>query len=108
MQSQENENLLNVSASRQSSGQTSGRPSGLPDAFWDEQKKQVKLDELIAAYNDLAKRDDNLVETNLRNIPESYDQYRINIPSPLLDVDEDILKRFYDCLLYTSPSPRDS
>ena len=96
MQSQENENLLNVSASRQSSGQMSGRPSGLPDAFWDEQKKQVKLDELIAAYNDLAKRDDNLVETNLRNIPESYDQYRINIPSPLLDVDEDILKRFYE------------
>lgn len=99
MQPQENnENLLEMSSASgvQNAPQAGGCPQGLPAQFWDEKAKQVKLPELIKAYNDLAARDDNLVETNLRNIPESYDKYQINSPSPLLEVDEDILKKFYD------------
>lgn len=92
MKNQKNENLLDISSYQQSSA----RPYGLPDAFWDEQNQTVRIEELIAAYNDLARRDDNLIETNLRNMPESYDKYQIRIPSPLLDIDEDILKRFYE------------
>lgn len=99
MQSQNNnENLVEFSSSsvaEQPQG-VDGYPQDLPAQFWDEKNKQVKLDELIRAYNDLAARDDNLVETNLRNIPESYEKYQINSPSPLLEVDEDILKKFYD------------
>lgn len=99
MQPQEkNENLVELSSSSavEKSQKAEGCPQGLPVQFWDEKNKQVKLDELINAYNDLAARDDNLVETNLRNIPESFDKYQINSPSPLLEVDEDILKKFYD------------
>lgn len=75
---------------------SSSYPKGLPEQFWDEKNKQVKLNELINAYNELVVRDENLVETNLRNIPESFDKYQINSPSPLLEVDDDILKKFYD------------
>lgn len=99
MQSQKNnENLVEISSTSapQQSQEAEVCPQDLPAQFWDEKNKQVKLDELIRAYKDLAARDDNLVETNLRNIPESYEKYQINSPSPLLEVDEDILKKFYD------------
>ena len=62
------ENLLETSAIAEKSGY-SNKPQGLPEQFWDEQTGEVRLEELIAAYNDLARRDDNLIETNLRNMP---------------------------------------
>lgn len=97
MEKTENGNLIDISSSQASNRQTSSaRPQGLPDQFWDDRSQSVKVAELVAAYNDLANRDDNLVETNLRNIPASYDKYQINSPSPLLDIDEDILKKFYE------------
>lgn len=72
------------------------KPRNLPDQFWDAETGTVLLDELIAAYNDLALRDDNLIEGNLRNYPESFDKYEINIPSPLLERDDEVLKRFHE------------
>lgn len=81
------QNLLSVS---------SARPQGLPEKFWDAEKQTVRLEELIAAYNELALRDDNLVEGNLRGLPESYEQYDIKIPSPYLERDDEVLKRLYE------------
>lgn len=89
------ENLLETSAMAQKSGH-SNKPQGLPEQFWDEQTGEVRLEELIASYNDLARRDDNLIETNLRNMPQNYTQYQIKSPSPVLEVDEDLMKRFYE------------
>lgn len=75
---------------------SSARPQGLPEKFWDAEKQTVRLEELIAAYNELALRDDNLVEGNLRGLPESYEQYDIKIPSPYLERDDEVLKRLYE------------
>ena len=47
-------------------------------------------------YNSMAIRDENLVETYNRNMPESYDKYQINIPNELLDHDEELFKQFYE------------
>lgn len=84
------ENLLMESSS------PAGAPQGLPAQFIDPATGEVRLDRLIAAYNDLAARDSNLVEGNLRNIPESFDKYDIKIPSPLLERDDEVLKLFYE------------
>ncbi len=84
----ENNNLLEKSES--------ARPLGLPEKFWDEEKQAVKLEELLADYLSLVKRDDNLVEQNNRGIPESFEKYEIKIPHPLLDRDDDVLKRLHE------------
>lgn len=84
------ENLLMKSSSPTSA------PQGLPAQFIDPATGEVKLDRLIAAYNDLVSRDSNLVEGNLRNIPESFDKYDIKIPSPLLERDDEVLKLFHE------------
>ena len=96
MELQKEKNLVEASSAGSTESSFAKYPKALPEQFLDEKTGQVKLEELVRAYNDLAARDDNLVETNLRNIPESYDKYQIKSPSPLLDVDDDILKKFYE------------
>lgn len=99
MEQKGNENLVEMAAPQKATSATpsasAGKPQGLPERFWDIQTGRVKVEELIADYNSLVSRDDNLIETNVRSIPESYDKYQIKSPSPLLDIDEDILKKFY-------------
>lgn len=73
-----------------------GRPANLPAKFWDETNGRIKIEELIEDYNYMASRDENLIETNKRNMPSGYDQYRINIPNELLDHDEELFKQFYE------------
>lgn len=75
---------------------SSAKPAGLPDKFWDEASSSVKLEELIADYNYMASRDENLVETNLRGMPASYEEYQIQSPSPVLELDDDIRRRFFE------------
>lgn len=89
------ENLLETSVANQPQI-SSGKPQGLPDKFYDATTGQVKLEELIQAYNDLAMRDDNLIEGNLRNIPNSYEDYEITISSPYLERDDEVLKRMFE------------
>lgn len=89
------ENLLEQS-SGSSQASVSGKPQGLPDKFFDAATGSINLEALIAAYNELALRDDNIVEGNIRNLPESYDKYDIKIPSPYLERDDDVLKRMYE------------
>ena len=73
-----------------------GRPANLPAKFWDEANGRIKIEELIEDYNYMASRDENLIETNKRNMPSGYYQYRINIPNELLDHDEELFKQFYE------------
>ena len=97
MQNNKPENLLEQGASLASQVEkSSGCPAKLPQKFWDEQNQRIKLEELIDDYNYMASRDENLVETNQRNMPASYDQYQINIPNELLDHDEELFKQFYE------------
>ena len=92
MNDKKTENLL-----EQVPAQTnSAKPYGLPDKFWDAGTGEVKLEEFIKAYNELAVRDDNLIEGNIRNIPESYDKYELNIQSPLLERDDEVLKKLFE------------
>ena len=86
------ENLLTQSATSDSRG----KPQGLPDKYWDEKRGEVRLESLIADFNNMAARDENLVETNLRGVPESYDKYDLKIPSPYLERDDEVLRRMYD------------
>lgn len=87
MEKQTTENLLEQSA---------GKPAGLPDKFWDEASSSVRLKELIADYNYMASRDENLVETNLRGVPSRFEDYQIQSPSPVLELDDDIRRRFFE------------
>ena len=73
-----------------------GKPAGLPDKFWDAEAGEVKLEALLEDYNSMASRDDNLIESHNRRMPESYDKYEVRFPHPLLDRDDEIFKRFYE------------
>ena len=73
-----------------------GKPAGLPDKFWDAKAGEVKLEALLEDYNSMASRDENLIESHNRRMPESYDKYEVRFPHPLLDRDDEIFKRFYE------------
>ena len=70
MNENKTENLLEQPESKMSS---SLRRYNLPEKFYDAGTGEIKVEELAAAYNELAARDSNLVEGNVRTIPSSYD-----------------------------------
>ena len=72
------------------------KPQGLGDKYWDENKQEVRLALLIEDFNNMSMRDENLIETGLRGLPESYDKYDICIPSPYLERDDEVLRRMYE------------
>ena len=47
--------------------------------------------------NLLEQKDNSLVAPKVKNTPESFDKYQIKISNPVLELDDDILKRFFDC-----------
>lgn len=97
MKNNQSGNLLEQETAQSQPEQSQkGRPDNLPDKFWDEANGRIKIEELIEDYNYMAGRDENLIETNKRNMPASYDQYRIDIPNELLDHDEELFKQFYE------------
>ncbi len=85
------ENLLESSAY----SLKGNRPQNLAEEFWDNQEGKVKLEELIDAYNALSQSQNAMPSAN-RMVPQNYMQYHIKSPSPVLEVDEDLLKRFYE------------
>lgn len=92
-----NNNVDNVIENYASLKQGSnGRPKNLPEKFWDEEKGQVKVQELVEDYMSLAERDNNLVETAVREMPESYEKYQIEIGNEFFERDEDVLKKLYE------------
>lgn len=93
----ENNNVENViEAYKSSSKSSSGKPANLPEKFWDEENKTIKIDALIEDYISLAQRDNNLVETNLRQVPESYDKYDIKIENDFFERDDEVFKKLYE------------
>jgi len=72
------------------------KPAKLPARFWDEEKGEIKLDELLDDYASLVRRDENLVETSNRLMPASYEDYQVEIKSPLLDRDDEVFKRMFE------------
>lgn len=84
------ENLLEKTTNK------SAKPQGLGDKYWDENKQEVRLALLIEDFNNMSVRDENLIETGLRGLPESYDKYDICIPSPYLERDDEVLRRMYE------------
>ena len=73
-----------------------GKPAGLPDKFWDENSGKINLEALLEDYNSMASRDENLIESHNRRMPESYDKYEVKFPHPLLDRDDEIFRRFFE------------
>lgn len=67
----------------------------LPEQFYDE-NGEIILDKLIQDYLSLVERDRNLVEQSVRTLPNSYEEYDIQINSPLFQRDDEILKKLYD------------
>lgn len=79
-----------------------GKPAGLPDKFWDENSGKINLEALLEDYNSMASRDENLIESHNRRMPESYDKYEVKFPHPLLDRDDEIFRRFSKTALPTN------
>ena len=60
MELQKEKNLVEASSAGSTESSFAKYPKALPEQFLDEKTGQVKLEELVRAYNDLAARDDNL------------------------------------------------
>lgn len=54
-------------------------PEGLAEAFWDAEKNEVKLSDLITSHSDLSKFKTE-TEAKFANRPESADKYELRIP----------------------------
>lgn len=59
--------------------------------------KDNNTENLLEQSANSGMQDENLIKTNLRNIPDSFDKYEINIPNPILERDDEILQRFHKC-----------
>ncbi len=57
--------------------------------------KDNNTENLLEQSANSGMQDENLIKTNLRNIPDSFDKYEINIPNPILERDDEILQRFH-------------
>ena len=73
-------------------GVQDGRPSGLPDKFWDDKKKQVRLDALIKSYIELERKLSGLPQ---RSIPDRFEDYKIDVRHELLTPDPDVNSRLH-------------
>lgn len=69
--------------------------SKIPVRFVDEKTGELKLEELIEDYLSLIERDENLVETNIRHTPESFDKYDIKINNPVFERDDEVLQKLF-------------
>ncbi|MDR1694559.1 MAG: hypothetical protein LBR70_05170 [Lactobacillaceae bacterium] len=94
----ENNNINNVIENYKSSADNtaSGKPERLPEKFWDAEKNAIRINELIEDYLSLIERDENLIEDNLRHVPESFDKYDISIDNDFFVRDDDVLKKLHD------------
>jgi hypothetical protein len=77
-----------------------GRPEGLPESFWDTEKNEIKLTDLVSDYGNLSKFKAE-TEERFKERPESPDKYEFRVPEGFempeglefkLDPDSDLLK----------------
>lgn len=74
-----------------SDGSPAGLPAGLPPQFWDAAAGNLKLEELLKAYQELERR---LAEAAQR--PASIDDYAVDCSHGLFEPDPDVNGRLFD------------
>lgn len=85
-----------------------GKPMNLPEKFWDMEKKEIRMDALINSYAALEQRlskSVDLPETDedkfnlLRKmgVPETSDQYDVDVSHGMFDIDGDVNERLHKC-----------
>ena len=69
------------------------KPDSVPDKFWDDEKKEVRVEALLESYRHLEKK---LGEKKPFMVPESVDEYDIKIKDDLFDIDPALNKRLLE------------
>ena len=130
------DNANSAPVATEQSSETTSRPEYVQEKFWNAEKGEVNIENLASSYNSLesklGSRTEDLTKQiradieneKLQNVPE---EYKLNVPeldgNVSLDISNDMpivqwwnqtaknaglsQEQYDDCLLYTSPSPRD-
>jgi hypothetical protein len=85
---------------------TAGKPENIPAKFWDADKKEIRVDTILNSYLSLEKRLSKMVplpETDedkkriqkLLGVPETADQYQVDLQSDVIDIDPELNARLH-------------
>jgi hypothetical protein len=83
-----------------------GKPEGVPDKFWDAEKGEVRVDDLIKSYCELEKRlsagfkmpedeEGRMKILRAMGVPETPDEYSVTMKDGLLQSDSDVNARLH-------------
>lgn len=89
-----------------SSASATGKPDGLPDKFWDEAKKEIRVDALVSSYVALEKKlsqtlpipqtdDDRKRIYKAIGVPDTADEYSVTVKNDLFEVDPSLNQRLH-------------
>lgn len=84
----------------------SSKPDAVPEKFWDADKKEIRTEALLNSYLALEKRLSKMMpipETDedknrllkLLGVPDSTDQYTVNLSSDVIDIDPELNARLH-------------
>lgn len=96
----------NLLTAEPSTPATDGKPAGLPDKFWDAGKQEVRTEALITSYVALEKKlsqmlpvpesdDDRKRLYKIMGVPDTADEYQVNVPNDLFEIDPELNKRLH-------------
>lgn len=102
---EEPQNLLKNEETENVSG-ASQKPESMPDKFWDDDNQTIRVDSLLKSYLELEKRmsnsnddiSDKEIQANLllaAGVPNSPDEYNINVKDSLFEPDQDMNARLH-------------
>lgn len=79
------------------------KPARLPEKFWDEGKREIRIEALLASYLELEKKLSTMINPEDRGrvlsmlgVPETADAYDVNVSHGLFPVDHDLNKRLHE------------
>lgn len=84
----------------------SDKPESVPDKFWDNDKKEIRVEALLNSYLALEKRlskmvplpetdDDKKRLQKIMGLPDSADLYQVNLQSDVIDIDPELNARLH-------------
>jgi len=84
------------------------KPANLPEKFWDAESQTIRLEALINSYVALEKRlsnsvdmpqsdDDKIGLLKKLGMPETPDEYEVEIPHAMFSVDPEVNERLHKC-----------